>query len=137
MRVVALDIGKARVGVAASDPLGTLASPVCVLDARDVLDQGAAWLRVLDDWQPELLVVGLPLSLDGNEGSQARRIRKQGQAIADACGLPVQFVDERLSSTQAKRILHEEGLSEKQMRGRLDMVAASLFLQAWLDQEAV
>lgn len=58
---------------------------------------------------------------------------EQGRAIAERAGLPVEFVDERLSSAEAKRILRAEGLSERKMRGRVDMVAASLFLQTWLD----
>ena len=57
----------------------------------------------------------------------------QARTIAQACGLPLEFVDERLSSAEAKRILRQEGYSEKSMRGRVDMVAASLFLQIWLD----
>lgn len=57
----------------------------------------------------------------------------QARTIAQACGLPLEFVDERLSSAEAKRILRQEGYSEKSMRGRVDMVAASLFLQTWLD----
>ena len=57
----------------------------------------------------------------------------QARTIAQACGLPLEFVDERLSSAEARRILRQEGYSEKSMRGRVDMVAASLFLQTWLD----
>ena len=69
----------------------------------------------------------------GEEGPQAARIKEQAQRIAASCGLPLEFADERLSSAEAKRILREQGLSERSMRGRVDMVAASLFLQSWLD----
>lgn len=133
MRVLALDIGEVRVGVAVSDPAGRVASPVCVLPAQEVLAHAATFRRVLEDWEPELLVCGRPMTLAGEEGPQAARVREQAERIATACGLPLEFEDERLSSAEAKRILREQGLSERAMRGKVDMVAASLFLQAWLD----
>ncbi|MDO4183033.1 MAG: Holliday junction resolvase RuvX [Coriobacteriia bacterium] len=133
MRVLALDIGQARVGIAVCDPAMQVASPVCVLPADQVLTHAKPFRAVLEDWEPELLVCGLPYTLSGEEGPQAASIRMQAVRIGKACGLPVEFTDERLSSREAKRILREEGLSEKQMRGKIDMIAASLFLQAWLD----
>ncbi len=136
MRVIALDIGEARVGIAVSDPGLRVASPVCVLPAQEVLAGAKSWKRVLEDWEPELLVCGLPLSLDGEVGQWADHIKAHAQQIADAAGLPLAFADERLSSSEAKRILREKGLSEREMRGKVDMIAASLFLQAWLDTQA-
>ena len=133
MRVLALDIGQTRVGIAVCDPGMKVASPVCVLPIQEVLSGAKPFRRVLEDWEPELLLSGLPRTLSGEEGPQAQRIRKDAAAISKACGIPVEFTDERLSSKEAKRILREEGLNEKQMRGKVDMVAASLFLQAWLD----
>lgn len=133
MRVLALDIGEVRVGVAVSDPAGRVASPVCVLPAQEVLAHAVTFRRVLEDWEPELLVCGRPMTLSGEEGPQAARVREQAERVAAACGLPLEFEDERLSSAEAKRILREQGLSERAMRGKVDMVAASLFLQAWLD----
>lgn len=111
-----------------------VASPVTVLSTQEVLQAAKPFRQLLDEWEPEMLVCGLPYTLAGEEGPQAARIRKAAAAIASANGLPVEFTDERLSSREAKRILREEGLSEKQMRGKIDMVAASLFLQAWLDE---
>lgn len=133
MRVLALDIGEVRIGIAASDATGTVASPVTVLPAQEVLGHARTFRRVLEDYEPELLVCGHPQTLAGEEGPQAARIAEQARQIAAACGLPLEFADERLSSREAKRILREEGLSERAMRGKVDMVAASLFLQAWLD----
>lgn len=133
MRVLALDIGEVRVGVAVSDPAGRVASPVCVLPAQEVLAHAVTFRRVLEDWEPELLVCGRPMTLAGEEGPQAARVREQAERVAAACGLPLEFEDERLSSAEAKRILRGQGLSERAMRGKVDMVAASLFLQAWLD----
>ena len=110
MRVLALDIGEVR-----------------------VLQHARSFRRVLEDYEPELLVCGRPKTLAGEDGPQAERIMRQAHQIADACGLPLEFADERLSSREAKRILREEGMNERAMRGKVDMVAASLFLQAWLD----
>ena len=73
------------------------------------------------------------MTMAGERGPQAERVEAQAQKIADALDLPLYFEDERLSSAEAKRILREQGLSEKQMRGKVDMIAASLFLQSWLD----
>ena len=137
MRVLALDIGEVRVGVAVSDPDARVASPVCVLSAAEVLAHAVTFRRVLEDWEPELLVCGLPRTMAGEDGPQAARIREQAQRIATSCGLPLEFADERLSSAEAKRILREQGLSERSMRGKVDMVAASLFLQSWLDARQI
>lgn len=133
MRVLALDIGEVRVGIAASDASGTVASPVCVLPAQEVLSHARSFRRVLEDYEPDVLVCGRPKTMQGEDGPQAERVMAQGRQIAQDCGLPLEFADERLSSREAKRILREEGMSEKAMRGKVDMVAASLFLQAWLD----
>ena len=133
MRVLALDIGEVRVGIAVSDATGTVASPVTVLPAQEVLGNARTFRRVLEDYEPDLLLCGRPQTLAGEDGPQAERIMAQGRQIAQACGLPLEFADERLSSREAKRILREEGLSERAMRGKVDMVAASLFLQSWLD----
>ena len=133
MRVMALDIGKVRCGIAISDPQERVASPVCVLPTQEVLANAAPFRRIVEDWEPELLLSGLPYTLSGEEGPQAAEIRRMAGQIAQALGLPVEFTDERLSSSEAKRSLREKGMSEKEMRGKIDMIAASLFLQAWLD----
>ena len=133
MRAIALDIGQVRVGVAASDATGTVASPVIVLPAQEVLDGARTWRRVLEDYDPDVLVCGLPCTMGGEEGPQAQRVRQIAENISSSCGVPLEFEDERLSSVEAKRILKAQGLSERRMRGKVDMVAASLFLQTWLD----
>jgi putative Holliday junction resolvase len=132
VRVLALDIGERRVGVAASDASGRVATPVKILDAR-ALSDGVTLRRLVEDYEVDLVLVGLPLSLDGTEGPQARRVRAQAARLAPQLGVPVDFADERLSSTQAARAMQEAGMSERDRRGKLDAVAASLFLQAWLD----
>ena len=130
---MALDIGEKRVGVAVSDPDERVASPVCVLPADEVRSNARSFRMLVEDWEPELLLCGLPYSLSGEEGPQATRIKAFAGEVAATTGLSVEFADERLSSAEAKRSLREKGLSEKDMRGKVDMIAASLFLQAWLD----
>ena len=133
MVALALDIGDARIGVAVSDRTGTVASPVKVLPAAEVLGLSRCFRAIIADHEPDVLVVGRPRTLAGEDGPQAERVMEAGRDLARALGLPVEFADERLSSAEAKRILREQGLTERKMRGKVDMLAASLFLQAWLD----
>ena len=133
MRIMALDIGEKRIGVAISDPDERIASPVCVLAADEVRANARSFRTVLEDWDPGLLLCGLPMTLGGEEGPQAQRVREMAEHVAETTGIPLEFADERLSSAEAKRSLREKGLSEKTMRGKVDMIAASIFLQSWLD----
>ncbi len=133
---MALDIGAARIGFAISDPAEAVATPLCVLSTSDVVNRNRTFLRLLEDWEPEYLVFGMPYSLSGKAGPQARAVKETAKRIASACKLPYTFVDERLSSQEAKRSLREKGMGEREMRGKIDMIAACLFLQAWLDGRA-
>lgn len=133
MRVLALDIGERRVGVAMSDPGGTIASPLEVLDATARLDDRIA--QIMDEYEVGLVVVGLPLTLAGDEGPQAERVRAVGERIADRIGVPLVYHDERLSSVQANRAM-PEGTSSRRRRGTVDKVAAAIFLQSFLDSGA-
>ena len=137
MRILALDIGTVRVGVAVCDPAERVATPVCVLPSQEVRSGAKSFRRLLEDWEPELILCGLPYTMAGEEGPQAEFIRQFAADVAKASDLPLEFTDERLSSSQAKRSLREKGLSEKVMRGKVDMIAASLFLQAWLDTRQI
>ena len=132
MRVLALDIGDKRVGVAVSDPRGRVATPVKVLDASALTDPRAV-ASLVEEYEAECVVIGLPLSLDGEEGPQAQRVRKIGARLAQGLRVEVEYADERMSSVQAKRALREGGLAERAQRGRVDMLAAAIFLQGYLD----
>ena len=133
MRVLALDIGEKRIGVAVGNTDTRIAMPVKVMPAHEVLENSRTWRYLLEDNEPDLIVSGLPKSMNGQVGKQARRVRQVAEKIARTAGLPLEFCDERLSSAEAKRILREQGLSERDVRGKVDSVAASLFLQSWLD----
>ena len=136
MRVLALDIGEKRVGVAYATTEFRVAMPLEVVPASEVESGGRTFRRIMEDHEPDMILAGMPLTMNGERGPQADRVQAIATAVADRYGLPLEFVDERLSSSQAKRVLHEQGLTERQMRGKLDCVAASLFLQAWLDGQA-
>ena len=133
MVALCLDIGEVRIGIAVSDASGSVAMPLKVLPAQEVLAHARSFRMILEDHEPDVLVCGLPETLAGEEGPQAERVRASAERIAAASGIPLEFCDERLSSREAKRILRAQGLTERAMRGKVDMVAASLFLQAWLD----
>jgi len=135
VRVLGLDIGERRIGVAVSDPTHRVASPLRVLDAA-VVTRPAPLLEIIADYDVGLVVIGLPLSLDATEGPQAKRAREVGTRLAECLGVPVVYADERLSSVEAKRAMSAAAVPDKKKRGRIDMVAASLFLQSYLDATA-
>lgn len=136
MVALALDIGQTRIGVAVSDRTGRVAMPVKVLPAAEVTGLARSFRAIVEDHEPDVIVSGLPRTMAGEDGPQAARVREIARAVASALQLPLEFEDERLSSSEAKRILRAQGLNEKQMRGKVDMIAASVFLQAWLDARA-
>lgn len=135
MVALALDIGQVRIGIAVSDRSGRVALPVKVLPAIEVTSMARSFRQIVEDHEPDIIVCGRPQTMAGEDGPQAERVISVGRQIADALDLPLVFADERLSSREAKRILREKGLSERKMRGKVDMVAASLILQAWLDAQ--
>ena len=132
---MALDIGQKRVGIAISDARETVASAICVLDTQDVVDVNRNFERILEDWEPDVLLFGKPKTLSGEVGPQAERVTEVSAAISEKVGLPCEFFDERLSSKEAKIFMRECGMTEKKMRGKIDMLAAQIFLQAFLDKK--
>lgn len=136
MRALGFDIGEKRTGVAVGDLRRRVATPCTVVETRALIADGEAIRRLVAEYEPAVLVVGVPLSLDGTEGPQARRIRSLAARIAAHVETPVVFFDERLTSVEAGRRMREAGASERRQRGAKDMVAASIMLQAYLDARA-
>ncbi|MCL2324038.1 MAG: Holliday junction resolvase RuvX [Actinomycetia bacterium] len=137
-RLMALDVGDTRCGVALSDPRAAVATPLSIEDTATLLRDGSRLRALIEDYEVAGLVVGLPLTLAGEEGPQARHVRALCAKIIAAAGdvaaaLPLDFVDERYSTVQASSALHEAGLTDRDARGRLDAAAAALFLQGYLD----
>lgn len=131
-RVMALDPGTRRVGVAISDPQRIIASPLEVIDAPDPLPRIG---ELCADYRPEVIVVGLPVSLSGTEGPAAEHARRFAEDVADATGCRVELVDERFTSRTAETVMAEGGARSRQRRGQVDKVAASVILQSYLQRQ--
>lgn len=134
MRVVGIDLGARRIGVAVSDATGTLASPHLVV--RRSGDVGADHRRlaaVVAEVGAERVVVGLPLSLDGGAGPAARAAAAEAEALAAVVGVPVETYDERLTTVSAQQALRAAGTRGRRQRDVIDKAAAAVLLQAWLD----
>lgn len=134
-RLLGLDIGKKRSGVAMSDATQTIAQPYGVFATSELSEKNGRFSRLLLDWEVEELVVGLPVLEKGEEGAQVRFTKQLAEELSAQYDLSLHFVDERYSSSEAKRIMREAGLSEREMRGKLDAVAASLILEVYLERE--
>lgn len=131
-RIVGLDPGERRIGVALSDPVGIIASPLTVLDRRDG-DVLAELRGILTDNDVSLVVIGLPVGLDGEEGAAARQARTFGQQVEEECKVDVRFFDERYTSVIAEAALLEGGARRRMRRTNRDKVAAAIMLQGYLD----
>jgi len=132
MRVAALDVGEARIGVAVSDELGITAQPVGVVRRVGGRRDLEALEQMLAPFAPGRLVVGLPLEMRGSERPQAARVRAFAEKAAAHLGLPLDFWDERLTTVAAERTLLEADVSRRRRREVIDKLAASLILQGYL-----
>jgi len=130
---VALDHGRRRIGVAVSDEGRRLATPLTILEERDPARALAAVLDLLRREEPTLVLVGLPLNMDGSEGPQALEARDFARAVERRCGLPVEMWDERLTTFEAESLMIDAGLTRKKRKGRRDAVAAQRLLDSYLD----
>ena len=134
MRVVGIDLGTKRIGVAVSDASGTIASPMTVIrrGGSRAADH-AAIAAVVAEYEAVLVVVGLPLTLAGVVGPAARAAIDEAGAIAKVVGVPVETFDERLTTVAADAILMERRMRADARRRLVDKVAAAVMLQSWLD----
>lgn len=133
MRVLALDVGDRRTGVALSDATALIATPLTTIHAGDEEELAAAVLALIAEHGAEEVVVGMPLTLSGEMGSQAKRTGHFVRRLKGLTALSVKTVDERLSTVEATRRLREAGSGRKRVRGDIDAAAAAVVLQAYLD----
>lgn len=138
MRVLALDLGARRIGVAVSDSAGRVATPVQVVERpRDTARLHRQIAGLVADWEAELVLVGLPVDLAGHQGPAATGVLAERDELAAALPVPVEVHDERLTTRIAERSLREGGhLDGRARRKVVDMVAAAVILQDWLDRRA-
>ena len=129
MRIIGIDYGRARVGISLSDPTGTIAHPLGVLpNTPKILDEIA---KLATANGVKMIVVGLPLNMNGEEGEMARDFARK---LHKATGLPVEMFDERLTSWEAHEIMKEAGLTRKKRSRLADKLAATIILQRYLDR---
>jgi putative Holliday junction resolvase len=140
VRALGVDYGLRRIGLALSDPTGTIASPLETLVRRAGKRPPITKLETIArERDVEHLVVGLPLSRDGNETPWCAEVRSVGKRLAARLSLEVSFVDERMTSVRAERAVRALGLPKRKRedKRRIDAAAAQLILQAWLDKRTV
>jgi len=133
---IGLDFGRKRIGVARSDAAGMLAFPHTTLVRRIDRRPPYAELReIADQAEARVVVMGLPLELDGSENDWCSEVRRVGAKMSERLGRPLVFVDERLSSVQAEEAIRSSGLRKKDRedKARIDAAAATVILQSWLD----
>lgn len=133
--VLAFDFGEARIGVATGSTELAIPHPLETIAADDNERRFARIGVLIADWQPALLVVGLPLAPDGSEHELTRLARKFANRLHGRFNLPVELVDERFSSASAAEALRQAGLSGRRQKPALDQVAAMQILQDWFDRQ--
>ncbi len=134
-KILGLDVGHKRIGVALSDELGWTAQPYTTLGRKGLAKDLSALREIVEREGVAEIVVGLPRNMNGSEGPQARKARRFAEEVRRALGLPVVEWDERLSSVAAERVLIEADVSRKKRRGQVDKLAAVLILQGYLDSD--
>lgn len=133
--ILAFDYGEHSVGVAVGNTLTRAARPLKALKAQGGKVEPAALQQLIEEWQPQLLVVGLPLNMDGTEQLLTKRARKFGNRLRNDLRLEVQFADERLTTKEAKALIFEQGgfRALAKDKGAIDAAAAAFILQDFLD----
>ena len=136
VRALGLDLGTKRIGVAVSDSEGLLATPIEVIfRQKDARQDYLAVVELVKEWEVNVVVVGMPYSLDGQEGPMAQKTLEEVKSLSDILSVPVVTYDERLTTVTAERSLREQGVSSKEGRKVIDQLAAAVLLQAWLDKQ--
>ncbi len=133
MRILALDFGQRRIGVALSDALEITAQPLGVIERSGAAADLQAVGKLIASHAVECVVIGLPLTLKGEQGPQAQRALAFGEALKRIISVPIEWVDERFTTAQASRALREAGQDSRKQKSSIDQAAAQLILQSYLD----
>jgi putative Holliday junction resolvase len=137
MRVLGIDLGSKRIGLALSDASGVIATPHSVVLRAKRRDEDHRKISdIIEEWEVQRIVVGLPLSLDGSVGKAAASAITEAKQLGVVTGVPTETYDERLTTVSAHQILREQGVAGPDRKHVVDKVAAAVLLQAWLDGQA-
>jgi putative Holliday junction resolvase len=134
MRILALDIGDRRIGIAVSDPTELIARPLAIIARKDTSSDLAAVAELARKHDARTVVIGMPLSLDGHSGPQAENVRQFASILATVLTIPLEMCDERFSSVAAREHRLESGTRKKKRRAPDDDAAAAVILQNYLDE---
>ena len=130
------DFGTVRIGVAVGETVTGLAHPLTMIPSEPVAQRFEQIGALLAEWQPHQIIVGLPTHLDGSAHEMTQRCRRFGNQLHGRFNLPVDWVDERLSSAEAAQRLQQAGKSARDSKDHVDAIAAQILLQQWLDQQS-
>ena len=133
MRILALDVGDRRIGVAISDDLCLIAHPWKVIERKSLKEDISHLRRIVEDEKTQEMIVGMPLNMDGTSGRQAEKVKGFVTHLKSEFSLPIKIWDERLTTVAAERPLREAGLSGRKRRKVIDKLAACFILQNYLD----
>jgi putative holliday junction resolvase len=136
-RVLALDVGTKRIGMAVTDELGITAQGLETLERQNKKADLSRLVHVLQEYDIGEVVVGMPLRMSGDEGIQAEKMRAFARDLAEQSGLPFHFWDERLTSAEANRLLDEAGMTRLDRKGKVDQMAAVMILQGWMEKNSL
>lgn len=130
-----LDVGKKRIGIAGCDGTGLIATGLTTIERRSFEQDVEKIRQLVAERRVQVLVVGLPYTMGGVLGFQAKQVQKFAKRLAQALQLPIEYVDERLTSFQAEQLLHAENRSPSRHKALIDRKAAAIILQQWLDEK--
>ncbi len=136
MRIMGLDLGEKTIGVALSDPMGMIARGVEVIKRKTMEEDVKYLFALLQEYEVEKIVLGLPLNMNNTEGPGAKMARDFGRKLTSETGVPVVFWDERLTTVAAEKILLEADMSRAKRKKVIDKMAAVFILQNYLDKES-
>ena len=131
-RIMGIDYGKVRIGIALTDLLKTIASPYEVYKSVSLQKDVEYFVKLVKEKEVEKIVLGLPLNMDGSEGERAKRTRIFGEMLEKACSVPVVYQDERLSSVEAENYLLDGDVRRDKRKNLIDKVAATIILEDYL-----
>ena len=135
-RVLGIDYGERRIGLALSDPLGIIAKPLKVIDRKTTPDYKSVIIEIIEEKKVIEIVIGLPITMRGEYSNQTKAVQIFINEISGICSIPVTEIDERLSSIAAIKALHEQGVKTGHEKGRVDETAAAIILQEFLDSQS-